>query len=176
MSKKVLSVFLGAMTLLTAGVFAQDDGNLLKNSALKFDEKGNLSEWGGTGKAVSGPGHKGANSACLKWKEDPGKATMVQWVYGLKPGKCIFSAYIKLDKKISELVLIKAVRVDGKDDYAGSRSFKAEDQPEPGTWGKIMLEFEIPEGVAGAMFAFDFRDKSGATVWIDSPSLAYKTE
>ena len=171
-------MFLGTMFAVSGLIFAQDNPNLLKNSELKAGNDKSLSDWTVRGKFSQDAGYKGPNSISMILEKDKegsgGRAVMTQWVGKLKPGKYIFSAYIKMDRKIKEVVLIRFFMIDGKNDYQGT-SLKAPDQPEPGVWGKAMAELDIPEGYNEATFAFDLRDESpGAAFWIDSPVLIYK--
>ena len=186
MNKRICTVILGTMFAVSGLIFAQSGTNLLKNSDLKFDDNGKLIDWSHGGvkcKFSSDAGYKGQNSARgtlgkqeAKPGEEMGKAVMLQRVEGLKPGKYTFSAYIKLDRKINNMVLLRIIKVDGKDLYQGTH-LKAPDQPEPGAWAKVMAEFDIPAGTDVATIAFDLRDSSdGANVWVDSPALTYKAE
>ena len=158
-------------------VVVQENTNLLKNSELKFDNDGKLLSWSANSKLSRDAGYKGLNSVRITLDHQARvfiRNTMGQRVKDLKPGKYIFTAYVKLDRKISEVVLMNFFDLDGKVFYQGPH-LKASEQPEPGEWGKVMAEFDIPQGTDSASFAFDLRDVSqGATVWIDSPVLTYK--
>ena len=157
----------------------QENTNLLKNSELKFDNDGKLLSWSANSKLIREAGYKGLNSVRIALDHQAAvfiQNTMSQQIKNLKPGKYIFTAYIKLDRKISEVVLMNFFTLDGKVVYQGPH-LKASEQPEPGEWGKVMAEFDIPQGTDSASFAFDLRDASpGAFVWIDSPVLTRKLE
>ena len=177
MNKRICAVILGTMFAVSGLVFAQDSINLLKNSELKFDNDGKLSDWSANSKLSQDTGYKSLNSVRMTLDHQARvfiQNTMGQRVKDLKPGKYIFTAYIKLDRKISEVVLMNYFDLDGKVFYQGPH-LKASEQPEPGEWGKIMAEFDIPKGTDAASFAFDLRDAApGASVWVDSPVLTYK--
>ena len=160
-------------------LFAQDRVNLLKNGELKFDDGGKLGGWGGNAVCVRDKGFKGPDSARAVI-EKQGKTfcqlTMTQWLTGLKPGKYIFSSYIKLDRKVYEILICRIIKVDGKDVYQ-TEKITPQDQPEPGEWTKVMAELDIPSGCGSALTGFDIRDKTpGAVIWIDSPAFYYKSE
>ena len=178
MKRRICTVILGALVSISGLVLAQDSTNLLKNSELKFDEKGQLPSWSINSKFSQDKGQKGQNSVRMTVEVQARtcfQLTMEQRVKDLKPGKYMFSAYIKLERKISEVVLMKYFRLDEKEVYQDGPHMQAPDQPEPGAWGKIMAEFDIPEGTDSATFAFDLRDASpGAAIWVDSPVLTYK--
>ncbi|MCX6986008.1 MAG: hypothetical protein NT118_14855 [Lentisphaerae bacterium] len=177
MNKRICAMILGTMFAVAGLIFAQDSPNLLKNSELKI-ENNKLTNWFVSCKISSDAGYKGKNSVrgTLEKQEERGKTIMIQDVADLKPGKYIFSANIKLDRKINDLVLIMIIKLDGKDDYQGTH-LQATDQPEAGAWGKVMCEFTIPAGINSATVAFDLRDDApGATFWVDSPVLTYKPE
>ena len=187
MNKRICAMILGTMFAVSGLIFAQDSPNLLKNSDLKLNKDGQLTDWNvGSGKCSQTAGYKGKNSVLVTLATAPvgapagfeewRKEIMTQQVNGLKPGKYIFTAYVKLNRKIQDIVLISIITVDAKEVYEGT-SLKAPDQPEPEAWGKVMAEFNIPAGINSATIAFDFRDSSpGATVCVDSPILTYKSE
>jgi hypothetical protein len=189
MNKRICAMILGTMFAVSGLILAQDSPNLLKNSDLKI-ENNILKDWSvglaGNCKYVQTAGYKGKNSVLIPVEgvppgapaglENSRKEIMTQTVSGLKPGKYIFSAYIKLNRKIDGVVLIRIIQLAGKEEYEGP-NLKGPDQPEPEVWGKVMAEFNIPAGASWATIAFDFRDISpGATVCVDSPSLTYKPE
>jgi hypothetical protein len=156
----------------------QNKDNLFKNSELKANKEGKIAGWSFQGSFSSAPGYKGGNSICVNM-DNKGRtlyqSTMTQIVKGLKSGKYIFSAYVKLDKKIDGLILCRIIEQNGKSVYETARTDASGQETDK--WTKIMLEFNIPEGVDKAMIAFDLRDKSpGAKIWIDSPCLIYKAE
>jgi hypothetical protein len=187
MNKRICALVLGAMFAVSSMIFAQDSPNLLKNGDLMLNKEGQLADWTiGSGKFSQEAGYKGKNSVLVTLASAPKDAAagyeewrkeiMTQVVNDLKPGKYIFTAYVKLNRKIKEIVLIRIITLDAKRVYEGT-SLKAPDQPEPGVWGKVICEFNIPAGVSSATIAFDLRDSSaGATVCVDSPSLTYKSE
>ncbi|MCX6983312.1 MAG: hypothetical protein NT118_00985 [Lentisphaerae bacterium] len=111
MNKRICALALGAMFAVSGLVFAEDSPNLLKNSELKAGNDKSLSDWTVRGKFSQDAGYKGPNSISMILEKDKegsgGRAVMTQWVGKLKPGKYIFSAYIKLDRKIKEVVLIR---------------------------------------------------------------------
>lgn len=181
MNKKICTMIAGMIIVAAGSVFAQE--NLLKNSELKLDNNGQLTNWSGNCKFNQDTGYKGLNSVYVileKREASPGvqmgKGVIAQRVGDLKPGKYIFSVYIKEDRKIRELLLCRIIKLDGKDAYQ-TTLLKASEQPELDTWTKIMAEFDIPEGTDSATIALDLRDvASGATFWVDSPVLTYKSE
>ena len=179
MKKRICTMILGTMFAVSGLISADDSTNLLKNSDLKFDSKGQLIDWSGSNKFIQDTGYKSQNSIHMtveKQARSCFQLTMMQNVKELKPGKYIFSAYIKLDRKIRELLLCRIIKLDGKDDYQVTKLKEAE-QPEPGVWVKVIAEFDIPEGTTSSLIAFDLRDAlPGATVWVDSPVLTYKLE
>lgn len=166
-------------TTAEAGVIAPEKVNLLKNSEFVFDSNGKLSDWGGNSQFSQDLGFKSKNSVRFALEHQSKlfiQNYITQRVQGLKPGKYIFTANVKLDRKISDLVLLGFYQAGGENVYQGPH-LKASEQPAPGAWGKVMAEFNIPEGIDVATFAIDLRDGApGATVWVDSPVLIYKTE
>ena len=180
MSKRICTMVLGTMLVIPNFISAQGSTNLLKNSELKVTNN-QLNPWSVTCKFKQDVGYKNQNSISMTLSNASptvlkGKAVMLQQVKNLKPGKYILSAYIKLDRKISDIVLVRIIRLDGIDVYQAT-NLKTPEQAEPGVWSKVMAEFDIPEGTTSAMFAFDLRDESpGATVCLDSPVLTYNAE
>jgi hypothetical protein len=156
----------------------QNKDNLFKNSELKVNKEGKIAGWSFQGSFSSAPGYKGGNSVCVNM-DNKGRtmyqSTMSQIVKGLKPGKYIFSAYVKLDKKIDGLILCRIIEQNGKSIYETARTDASGQETDK--WTKVMLEFNIPAGVDKALMAFDLRNQSpGAKIWIDSPLLEYKAE
>lgn len=171
-------IFLYLFICLTG--FSQDSQkNLFKNSNLISDGSNTkVSAWGISSTFKIEQGYKGKNSVCItldKKARTCYQSTMAQKVKNLAKGKYLCTAYVKCNRKISDLLLCRIIKQDGKNNYQTANLTKSEQ--EPGQWTKIMLELDIPEGVDFALFAFDLRDKSsGAKIWIDSPSLKYKAE
>lgn len=178
MKKTILVMTLIAAMFIPGLIFAQGNTNLLKNSELNIDAKGKITAWYFTNFSQD-KGYKGKNSVCISFlkRDKPGvQAVMAQYVKNLKPGKYMFTAYFKLDRKIKRILICRIIKLDGKYVYQ-KKVLTASEQPKPGEWTKVITEFDIPEGTTGANFAFDLRDSTaGATVWIDSPVLYYKSE
>jgi carbohydrate binding protein with CBM4/9 domain len=179
MNKKIYTLILGMMITISSLAFAEDNTNLLKNNELQIAENGKLQYWGTWAKCKfnQDTGHKGKNSVrmVLPSGDDitaPSRIVLAQGVGNLKPGKYIFSAYVKVDRKILEMSLFRSIKLNGKTDYKGNTH-----QLKPGEWTKVMYEFDIPVGATSASVAFSFKDStSGTTAWVDSPVLYYKAK
>ena len=174
MRKNFNSVIL-SLLVLPCAAYAQENVNLLKNSELKLNTDRTLSGWGGNATFSPDAGRNGASSVRMTVEKQARtcfQLTMTQQVKDLKPGKYIFSAYLKADRKIREIQLSRIIK-----DVYQTENIKAAEQPEPGVWFKAVLEFEMPEGDDSAMIAFDIRDSSaGANIWACSPLLYRKSE
>ncbi|MBN2641995.1 MAG: hypothetical protein JXR78_10090 [Victivallales bacterium] len=178
-SRKLLisMTIISIMFIVFTGMAQEKNRNLFRNSEL-IEKDGKIADWGFQGSYSSCKGYKGKNSVCIKMDRKGRtlyQSTMGQNIRNLSHGKYIFSAYVKLDKKIDALVLCRIITQNGKSVYQSIRLDSTQQEIEK--WTKMMLEFDIPEGINSAFVAFDLRDKSaGAKVWIDSPLLEYKAE
>ena len=179
MNKIICAMILGMVVAVSGTAFAEDNVNLLKNSELKMTKDGLLPSWTTWHKCKfnQDAGNKGKNSVrmTLESGDDitaPSRIVLYQSVDNLKPGKYILSANIKLDRKIQELSALTTKVVKGETVYDG-KALSAE----PGVWTNVTAEFDIPEGITLAAFAFSFRDAAaGASIWVDSPVLYYKAK
>ncbi|MCX6984920.1 MAG: hypothetical protein NT118_09260, partial [Lentisphaerae bacterium] len=94
MNRIICVMLLGVVFAISGTVFAEDNVNLLKNSELKLDSKGQLPNWETWVKCkfTQDAGHKGQNSVrmTLEAGDDVNansRIVLYQTIDNLKPGK-----------------------------------------------------------------------------------------
>jgi hypothetical protein len=172
MNKNILLMIVIAIILIPSVVSARGNTNLLKNSELKVNAKGKVSNWYFKS-FYTDKGYKGQNSVRIpldKQSRTFVQAVMSQYVKNLTSGKYVFSVNIKFDRNIHEALFLRIIKNKPK-------FRKKIIQPKSGEWTKLIIEFDIPKGINAATIALDLRDvTTGANVWVNSPTLYYKSK
>jgi hypothetical protein len=87
-------------------------------------------------------------------------------------GKYLVTINYKADAPVERLRCLRLFKNDeGENDY----QVFMQEQPEPGTWGTLMAEFEFSEAKK-VVFAFQAQTKHAISIWWDSPSIIRKEE
>lgn len=194
MKKCIAAIWALALTVTMNGLFAADDGNLLRNPDFETNAEGQAKPWKfrydrPDNAFLKDPDGDGiiVRMGIATNQPQPGSTREPEYKYGNvfsqsvvrpKPGTYVYSVKVSPSRKFERVMLLMYYSGADKKTVYQSRSFRPNDSPEPGQWGLLVGEIEVPEGVKWLGFAIELRDRKSEEghVLIASPKLVLKEE
>ncbi len=182
MNKTVCLLAILCSSFFISSISAQ---NILVNSNMKTNPRSKhfsdrFSNWWSSADFTIDSGYKAEDSVKTTLtppaREDGLRNVQLsQGVEIKEAGKYIMTVNFKQDARIERVRLLRLVKAAGqKDDYQ-LVVFEKDDLPEPGNWGHLIAELDLPAGRVS--FAYQAYGKTGGqTIWFDNPQVIKKLE
>lgn len=195
MKKCFAAMWAFALTITMNGLFAAaGTGNLIRNPDFETNAEGQAKPWKfrydrPDNAFLKDPDGDGiiVRMGIATNMPRPGSTREPEYKYGNvfsqsvirpKPGTYVYSVKVAPSRKFERVMLLMYYSGADKKTVYQSRSFKPSDSPEPGQWGLLVGEIEVPEGVKSLGYAIELRDRKSdeGHVLIASPKLVLKEE